>query len=76
MEKLDVAAEGYEKITEGLEKGSEFLEKHKKKFAAFGGVFQKADKIIGKIAPWLGPIGVGLKIATSFVSLFVKKGMN
>jgi len=39
MEKLDVAAEGYEKITEGLEKGSEFLEKHKKKFAAFGGVF-------------------------------------
>ena len=36
----------------------------------------KTTDAIDKVAPWLGPIGLGLKIATSFVGLFVEDGMD
>ena len=42
----------------------------------FGQVFAKCGEVIDTVAPWLGPIGIGLKVATSFVSLFVKSGMS
>ena len=38
--------------------------------------FAKCSEVIETVAPWLGPIGIGLKVATSFVSLFVKNGMS
>lgn len=36
-------------------------------------VFEKAGDVIDAVAPWLGPIGIGLKVATTLVSLFVGK---
>jgi len=36
-------------------------------------VFEKCTKVVDMVAPWLGPIGIGLKLATAFVSIFVKK---
>ncbi len=59
-----------EKGAKFCEKAVEFLDEHSNKF---GEVFSKAAEVIDKIAPWLGPIGVGLKVATCFVSIFVKE---
>ena len=39
----------------------------------FAAVFEKAGDVIDTVAPWLGPIGIGLKVATTFVGLFVNK---
>ena len=77
LDKIDKATDIHEKIKDGLEKGAEFCEKSieflDKHTDKFGEVFSKATEVIDKIAPWLGPIGLGLKIATCFVSLFVTK---
>lgn len=41
--------------------------------ATIGKVFAKVDTVIDAVAPWLGPIGIGLKVAVCFVGLFVTK---
>ncbi len=81
--KIDTATEVHGKIADGMEKGAKFAKKaatflseQSDKLDKFGQVFSKASEVIDTVAPWLGPIGIGLKIATSFVSLFVKKGMS
>ena len=57
-----------EKGTEFCEKAVEFLDENTDKF---GEAFSKAKEVIDTVAPWLGPIGVGLKVATFCVSMFV-----
>ncbi len=83
LDKIDNAAEMHEKIADGVEKGTAFcekavnyLEKGCSTMDKFGQVFSKCADVIDTVAPWLGPIGIGLKVATSFVSLFVKSGMS
>ena len=39
----------------------------------FGEIFEKCGSVVDTVAPWLGPIGIGLKCATTFVGLFVTK---
>ncbi len=81
LDKIDTATEVHGKMAEGLEKGVAFASKAADFLAEnnidkIGQVFSKAAEVIDCVAPWLGPIGIGLKVATSFVSLFVKKGMS
>ena len=59
-----------EKGAKFCEKAVEFLDEHSDKF---GEAFSKAKDVIDTIAPWLGPIGVGLKVATFCVSMFVNE---
>lgn len=69
-----------EKIQEGCKKASEFCKKNagtvKEGCAAMSkmaGVFEKAGTVVDTVAPWLGPIGIGLKVATTFVGIFIGK---
>ena len=50
-----------------------YLFKPTLKVIGFATVSEKAGSMIDTVAPWLGPIGIGLKVATTFVGLFVGK---
>ena len=42
----------------------------------FGPVFKEAAHVIDQVAPWLGPIGIGLKVTTLAVGFFVEEKMT
>ena len=52
---------------------STYLKERNNVLSNFSVVFEKAGKIVDTVAPWLGPIGIGLKVCTFLVGLFVRK---
>ena len=49
---------------EKMAKGGQIVSK-------FGEVFKDAADVVDLVAPWLGPIGIGLKVTTIAVGCFV-----
>lgn len=65
--------ENIEQACEFCDKAQGFLEKGSKVMTNFSAVFKKVGSIVDTVAPWLGPIGIGLKVCTCLVGLFVRK---
>ena len=71
MGKLVCFTEYQEEIDDALEKAPEIFENASKLLSDLSPVFTKCAEVVDMVAPWLGPIGIGLKLATCGMSFFM-----
>ena len=61
--------EAYDQGVEIIEKAGDYFSKGSEVISIFQPILQKANKVIDNVAPWLSPIGIGLKLSFAMINM-------